>query len=404
MNKIIYLLVFIYSSLLANEDLKSIIKELKEQKNSIQQLKSKVEFLEQYKKINKSASFSQSGYLPDIAFVLNMSALNRNVKNNEYERASIPGLIDRDGMKLPFNKNSGFNLNYAELIMQSTVDPYLKAFTNFHLHPDEFEIGEAYVQTTSLPYSFMIKAGKFKSSFGRINSKHQHSWNFDSQPIIYKSFFGPDSISDAGIQAKWVAPLDSYLMFGVEAMQGDSERSFGDNDRNNLYIGYIKNSIDIGENFSILSGTSLAYGKNTTKNTTKIYGVELTLREQLGSYSAIIWQNEFLQRDKNLGNTTDRQAGFYSELIYQHNNSYSTGFRYDKITKNDTNLTSYNKSNIDDLDRYTLMVEYKPFAMSRLRLSYSYDRTKIIEDERKNIHKVMLSLNISAGAHGAHNY
>jgi len=50
------------------------------------------------------------------------------------------------------------------------------------------------------------------------------------------------------------------------------------------------------------------------------------------------------------------------------------------------------------------MLEYKPFPMSRLRLSYTYDRTKIIAGERKNINEVMMSLNIAAGAHGAHNY
>jgi hypothetical protein len=50
------------------------------------------------------------------------------------------------------------------------------------------------------------------------------------------------------------------------------------------------------------------------------------------------------------------------------------------------------------------MIEYKPFPMSRLRLSYTYDRTKVIDNERKNVNEVMLSLNIAAGAHGAHDY
>jgi hypothetical protein len=333
-----------------------------------------------------------------------MSALSRDVKNSDYEQASIPGFISKGKMHLPFNKNKGFNLNYAEVAMHSAVDPYFEAFAMFHLHPDAFEIGEAYVQTTSLPYSLKIKAGKFKSSFGRINSKHQHSWHFDSQPIIYKSLFGPDGISDPGVQAQWIAPTDTYLMFGAEAMQGTNGRSFGDNDANNLYVGYIKSSVDIGDDLSILGGVSFAHGKNTTKNATNIYGIDLTLREQLGSYSCVIWQSEFLQRDKDLGSKSDKQAGFYSELVYQYNNNYSTGFRYDRITKNDTDLSSYGSIDTSNLDRYTAMFEYKPFPMSRLRLSYSYDKTKVILGNRKNIHKLMLSLNIAAGAHGAHDY
>ena len=99
-----------------------------------------------------------------------------------------------------------------------------------------------------------------------------------------------------------------------------------------------------------------------------------------------------------------KQAGLYSELIYQYNNNYSGGFRYDAITKNDTDLSAYAAVNTNNLDKYTAMLEYHPFPMSRLRLSYSYDRTKIIAGARKDVSQVMLSLNIAAGAHGAHNY
>jgi hypothetical protein len=49
-------------------------------------------------------------------------------------------------------------------------------------------------------------------------------------------------------------------------------------------------------------------------------------------------------------------------------------------------------------------MDYKPFPMSRLRLSYTYDRSKVISGERKDVNEVMLSLNIAAGAHGAHDY
>ncbi|WP_226966440.1 TonB-dependent receptor [Sulfurimonas sediminis] len=160
----------------------------------------------------------------------------------------------------------------------------------------------------------------------------------------------------------------------------------------------------MGDDLSILGGVSIAHGKNTTANATDVYGVDLTLREQLGSYSAVVWQSEYLYRNKDVGTGTDKQAGLYSELIYQYNNNYSAGLRYDAITKNETDLSSYAGIDTDNLDRYTAELEYKPFPMSRLRLSYTYDRTKIIAGERKNISEVMLSLNLAAGAHGAHSY
>ena len=387
MKKKILLCTFLASSLFAQSELDAIKEQLNSQKQEIAQLKSK--------KTNNSASFSQNAYLPDIALILNMSAVGRDIENGKYEKAEIEGFIDEGEIHLPFNKNRGFNLNYAEIAMHSVVDPYFEAFANFHLHPNEFEIGEAYIQTTALPYSLRVKAGKFKSAFGRINAKHQHSWHFDAQPVIYKVLFGPDSISDAGVQLQYIAPTQNYLMFGVEAMQGTNGRSFGDARKNNLYIGYIKSSVDIGEDLSILGGFSLAHGTNTTFNPTDVYGVDLTLREQLGSYSALIWQSEYLRRAKDIGSKVETQAGLYSELIYQYNNNYSTGIRYDAITKNPI---------ATDLQKYTAMIEYKPFPMSRLRLSYSYDDTKSFNAQRRAINEVMLSLNIAAGAHGAHDY
>jgi len=408
MKKTLCLSLFACVSLMADAQLDTIQAELQQQKETTQQLEAKIDALSAQQNngtVNTSASFSQNAYLPDIALILNMSAVGRDVKNSDYEKFAIPGFIDSGDAALPFNKDRGFNLNYAEVAMHSVVDPYFEAFAMFHLHPNEFEIGEAYVQTTSLPYSLRVRAGKFKSSFGRINSKHQHSWHFDAQPIIYKALFGPDGISDAGVQLQWIAPTDTYLMLGAEALQGSNERSFGDTQRNNLYVGYVKSSVDIGDDLSILGGVSLAHGKNITTNATDVYGVDLTMREQLGSYSSLVWQSEYLQRNKDIGTTTDKQAGLYSELIYQYNNNYSGGLRYDAITKNDTDLTTnYAGINTNNLDKYTAMLEYKPFPMSRLRLTYSYDRTKVIAGERKDINQVMLSLNIAAGAHGAHNY
>ena len=409
MKKILCLSLFACASLMADSEIDAIKAQLQAQKEATQKLEAKLDALsaEQHSgSRNTSASFSQNAYLPDIALILNMSAVSRDVKNSDYEnKSSIPGFIPAGGMRLPFNKDRGFNLNYAEVAMHSVVDPYFEAFAMFHLQSDAFHIGEAYVQTTSLPYSLRVKAGKFKSNFGRINSKHQHSWHFDSQPIIYRALFGPGSISDPGIQVQWIAPTDTYLMLGVEALQGSNGRSFGDTQENNLYVAYAKTSVDINDDLSVLGGVSLAHGKNTTANNTDVYGVDVTLREQLGSYSSLIWQSEFLQRNKDLGERTDKQAGLYSELIYQYNNNYSGGFRYDVITKNHTDLaTDYAGIDTDNLDRYTAMLEYKPFPMSRLRLSYTYDRTKVIAGERKDIDEVMLSLNIAAGAHGAHDY
>ena len=404
------------TSLLADSDTEALKAELQQQKETTQKLLSRVESLEakQSSSVNTSASFSQKAYLPDIALILNMSAVSRDVSNSAYADYRVPGFVNNDlttdtnidNAQLPFNANRGFNLNYAELALHSVVDPYFEAFAYVHMHPDQLELDEAFVTTTSLPYGLRVKAGKFKSSFGRLNNKHQHSWNFDEQALIYKSFFGPDAISDPGIQLQWVAPTDTYIMAGIEGLQGTNERSFGD-ENPNLIVVYLKSSIDVGDDLSILGGVSVAHGKTVAKKSSNVYGIDLTMRDQLGSYSALTWQSEYLQRDKDTNTSKrDSQGGLYTQLVYQYNNNYSTGIRYDALIKNDTNLDTYHNNGIDtdNLDRVTAMLEYKPFPMSRLRLNYSYDRSKIIAGKRQDINTVMLTLNIAAGAHGAHSY
>ncbi len=426
MKKIIGLSLFTCVTLFADADLDALKQQIQQQKIIMQKLETKLDTLSKKQtqmqatqkslqartpSVNTSASFSQNAYLPAIALILNMSAVGRNVKNSDYANYSIPGFIDNkkgETPELPFNKERGFNFNYAEVAMNSTVDPYFDAFAIFHLHPDHLEIEEAFVRTRALPYGLRVKAGKFRSAFGRINEKHQHSWHFDSQPIIYKALFGPDGINDAGVQVQWVAPTDTYVMAGAEALQGTNIRTFGGTangtEKNNLYVGYFKSSVDVGDDLSILGGVSLAHGQHLG-NTSNVYGTDLTLRDQLGGYSALIWQSEYLERHMGVdGGTTNKQAGLYSELIYQYNNNYSGGVRYDAITKNSADLSGYAGVDTNNLDRYTAMLEYHPFPMSRLRLSYSYDRTKVIAGARKNVSQVMLSLNIAAGAHGAHNY
>ena len=110
MNKRVYLCLFIISSTYADSELEMVKKQLDKQDESMKQLQEKVAYLQQQQKqsANKSASFSQSAYMPDMALILNMSALSRDVNNGEYKDAAIPGFIGKSEMHLPFNKNSGF--------------------------------------------------------------------------------------------------------------------------------------------------------------------------------------------------------------------------------------------------------------------------------------------------------
>ena len=346
-------------------------------------------------------TFGQKSFLPDIALILDGSAVGRNVDNSTYNTQFIPGFTGYtpgEEAEIPFNKSRGFNFNYAEISMHSTVGPYFDADAIFHLQSDEFETEEAYITTRSMPYGLRAKMGKFRSEFGRINAIHQHAWKFTSQPLVFAALFGPEGINDAGVQLQWVLPTDTYLMAGVEAMQGNNDLSFGDTEKNNLYIGYLKSGMDIGDTSTLLAGASVLHGKNEQGLDTNVYGADLTVKTIFDSYSSLTWQSELLYRDKTTITNKEKQSGYYTQLYYQYNENWAGGIRYDSLFKNiDTQA--------DDLDRFSTVLEYKPFEFTKFRLQYTYDRSKAFgseNDQRKNISEILLEFTVEAGAHGAH--
>lgn len=372
--------------------------------SELEKLKARVSELESKDEtptIQTTKTFDQKSFLPDIALILDGSMVSRDVDNSTYESYYIPGFSSYDPAnpsEIPFNKNRGFNLNYAELALHSTVGPWFDADAIFHLRPDSFEIEEAYLTSRKLPYGLRAKVGKFRSNFGRINSIHQHAWNFTSQPLVFEGLLGTEGINDAGVQLQWVLPTeDTYIMAGFEALQGNNDISFGDTETNNLYIGYLKSSFDLSNDTTVLAGASILHGKNSEGGDTDIYGTDLTIKSELDGYSSLMWQSELLYRDKDTTEQTVKQAGFYTQLIYRYDQNWATGVRYDDLYKNIDTAP-------DDLDKYTAMLEYKPFEFTKFRLQYTYDRSKVfgINDERENSSTILFGVTIEAGAHGAH--
>jgi len=384
-NKLLFSMVL--SSLMLNAtettDLEKRVESLEKQLSSKQESK-----LEQA--LSNSNSFNQKDFIPDISLILSGSAVSRNIKNSEYEGYGIDGFVDSTD-EIPFNKNRGFNLNYAEFGMHSEVGPYFDADAIFHLSPDEFEIEEAYITTKQLPANLQLKAGAFKSGFGRINAIHAHAQHFMAQPLVYEAMVGVEGIKDPGVALHWVAPTDTYLMAGVEALQGSNELSFGEGEKNNLYVGYLKTGFDLGDNTTVLAGGSVATGKTENNQDSKLYGGELTLKHTIDSYSSLSWQSEYLYRNKN----NAKKAGLYSQLLYGMNSNWEMGTRYDAITKNVATQP-------DDLKKYSAIVQYKPFEFSKLRLQYSQDKSKSFAGQRRTENFIGLEFLIEAGAHGAH--
>lgn len=460
------LLLGIFSLSFAQESLEELKRQLEEQRKIIKELEKKIEALEKAQKgqeekkaerplpadrsLQLRAKYDdrlkayqitplrQTAFLPDIAFIVDTSLVGRNRKDEEYKSLEIPGLFHAHKHEghghAGLNEKRGFNLNYGELYLYAPVDPYFDLYATIPFSEEGSELEEAYAVTRGLPFGFQLKVGKFRSSFGRLNAQHPHTWDFATQPLINKVFLGEDGLVEKGIGLNWLAPTPFYLLFGAEVLQGENEQSFGtdgfekgtvkvsDTRKPNLYVGYVKTSFDIG-NLSLLAGLSYAQGKvrinhledednpHAFAGKTKLYGLDLTARYQIDSIRYISLQGEYMYRDQKgirynflIGSPyiTKKQGGFYLQLVGRINKQWRVGIQYNLINKNTVKVDGTKEDLPKNLPAYYAMVEYGPTEFSRIRLQFGENRAFYKDGVRKPVKEVILQFNFAIGAHGAH--
>ena len=73
--------------------------------------------------------------------------------------------------------------------------------------------------TTALPANLQIKAGTFRSQFGRNNTQHLHVQNFTRRPLMTALLFGADGLRGPGAQASVLLPLPWFATLYAEGVQ-----------------------------------------------------------------------------------------------------------------------------------------------------------------------------------------
>ena len=385
---------------------------------------------------------SQQSFVPSFSLIVDAGYLSRDHDDDLFGSLGVPGFAHEhngEGGHAHGLGERGFNLNYGELTMFSAVDPYFDLTGIFHLTTDSFEIEEAYATTRSLPSGVQVKAGKFLSSFGRINSQHAHAWDFADRPLVFDLMFGPEGINDTGAQLNWLAPVSGYLSLGIEAFNGGlpealfardafaaniegEERSIEKRAAPNLVSVFAKASGDVG-GVTLLGGVSHAFGRAQVDDgedaldaATRVTGVDFTAKYYFDPYRYLAWQSEYLDRDITgdiysegedgvytaVAPIEQRQAGWYSQLGWRAAREFALGARYEAVTRNSVSEDGEAQDIPDGLTKVSAMLQYNFSEFSYARLQYNHDRTKFLDGERTPVMEVLLQLNFLIGAHPAH--
>ena len=141
---------------------------------------------------------TNNGFNPAISVILD--GVYASYKNDP-EEYNIPGYpLGGEAELAP----EGFSLGHSEISFSNNIDD--KFFGQLTLaiveHEGELEVEleEAFFETLALGHGFTIRGGRFYSALGYLNQQHQHAWDFQDAPLVYRGIFG-NQYFDYGLRA-----------------------------------------------------------------------------------------------------------------------------------------------------------------------------------------------------------
>lgn len=324
----------------------------------------------------------------------------------------------------------GFSLAESELALAANIDPWLAGNINLSISGDDtISAEEAFITTTALPSGLVLKAGRFFSGVGYLNSQHSHTWDFVDAPVAYQAMLGTQ-YADDGVQVHWLAPTDQYMEFGLEAGRG---RGFpGDNSSRNaagMTAFTFHTGGDIGESISWRGGLSLLQGSANGQTLTESAVDEIGATGAFSGRTRVIvadgvmkWapngnathtyfklQGEYLQSRRD-GNVTlsespaalhQIQSGAYVQGVWQFMPMWRVGLRTERLDPGHVNwaLAAGATDNYRPT-RNSIMFDFSESEFARFRVQFAQDRTRqgFVDNQW------LLQYQTALGAHGAHAY
>jgi hypothetical protein len=333
------------------------------------------------------------------------------------DRYRIPGVqLSPDANPGP----RGFALGESEVNFSANIDPYLYGnLTVAFERTGDVSVEEGFFQTTSLPYGFTLKGGRFFSGIGYMNEQHAHVWDFADTALPYRAFLGTQ-YDDDGVQLRWLAPTPFFLEFGSELFRGDAFPAGGGSRFAGTYTGFAHIGDDIGDSASYRVGVSHLRSKAQDRitddganlfrgrsNVTILDGVFKWAPNGNPVEQNLKLQGEYFIRNEdglfNGAGYSGNGRGWYAQAVYQFMPNWQIGARYDTVRVNNIGDAVSEGSVLDTFgraaQRYSAALTYYTSEFGRFRLQYNLD-----ESRPKTDHELFLQYTISLGAHGAHSY
>jgi hypothetical protein len=270
-----------------------------------------------------------------------------------------------------------FQFRSAELSLSASVDPFARAFVFLNGSEDDFEVEEAAIVTTSLPYNLAIQGGRFFADFGRLSKIHDHELPFVNRPLVLDRYVGGEAQAD-GVELSWLAPLESQyvsLTFGLlDKLGAENDRIDGSDPRpldEFTYLGRVATYFPIGDAHGIDVGVSDAFTPEVDVDdgaSRNLAGVDLTYRYSppaSAAYRGVTLGSEALMNSEEREPSFDRRSSFgmygYAETLVGRR--WEPGFLF--------GFAEGIEDDEGDTYEYSPYLSIRPSEFQRLRLQYT---------------------------------
>jgi hypothetical protein len=363
-----------------------------------------------------SGGSNANAFNPAISIILNGSYSHHSLDPAAYVRSGFP-LAGEAGPSA-----NGVSLGESEVSFASNIDDKFYGQLTLTAESEDGEdhvgVEEAFIDTTSLPANLSIRAGRFYSNIGYLNSHHPHTDSFFDRPLPYQAFLG-NQYGDDGVQVRWVAPTSTFLELGGELFRGSSFPSGGaQHDGVGTRTLFAHAGGDVGTENSWLAGVSML--KTRSANAEDGFNGDTTVYIADGTWKwapngntkdgGITLRGEYFLDDRD-GAFVDpadpalatawngRRRGAYLEGVYRLNRTWDVGYRYDRLWS-DAGIPFAIGGEGFDPYRHTAELTWRNSEFSLLRLQLSHDKPN--PDDSDNA--VTVQYQTSLGAHGAHKF
>ncbi|HEX9203589.1 MAG TPA: hypothetical protein VF964_06470, partial [Vicinamibacteria bacterium] len=299
----------------------------------------------------------------------------------------------------PGGGEPSLQMHESELAFQAVVDPYARADFFLTFGPDEVGVEEAFITFPTAPLGLLVKVGKMRDAFGKVNGMHNHVMPWVDRPLVTNNLLGgEDGLADAGISLSRLIPNSfAFLEATGQVYRGDSSVFKAEKRADLAYVGHLRAYRDLTESTNLDLGGSIAYGHNDSgpRETTRLFGVDATFRFRplrRAIYQRFIARSELVWSRRGQATGTANAFGTYVGLEYQFARRWFAGGRWDWSERaEDASVRDTGES---------LLLTWWPSEFSQIRGQYRHTRV----GEGRTANEFLFQFLFSIGAHGAHTF